>query len=203
MPAIAFGFLWIAAWHTSPVSFRWDRLFADLEGQLEAAERADLAAEVADRTRHEIAQTTLLDRFRAALGSEVDLLVDGVGPVAGTLTRVGADFIVVTAGGSPALVRIAALLTVRNLGTASESAVEAVATRIAVRLVARELARDRIAVTAWLRDGTTLTGTIDRVGADYLELAEHSLDEPRRAAVVHGVRTVAIDALAMVQPPSG
>ena len=181
------------------MSFRWDRLVADLEGQLEAAERADLAAEVADRTRHEVAQTTLLDRFRAALGTEVDLTVDGVGAVAGTLTRVGADFIVVEGGSSQALVRRAAVLTVRNLGLASQSAVDAVAARISVGLVARELARDRTPVTAWLRDGTTLAGTIDRVGADYLELAEHSLDEPRRAAVVHGVRTIAIDALAMVR----
>jgi hypothetical protein len=181
------------------VSIRWDRLFADLEGQLEAAERAEFVAEVAERTRYEVAQTTLLDRLRAALGTEIDVTVAGVGALAGEMTRIGADFVVVDAGGSLALVRIAALLTVRNLATISRPTAEVVAARISMAMVARELARDRSAVMVWLRDGTTLAGTIDRVGADYLDLAEHSLDEPRRAAVVRGRRTVAVEALAMVR----
>ena len=181
------------------MSIRWYRLFADLESQLEAAERADLAAEVAERTRYEVAQTVLLDRLRASLGADVDLTVAGAGGVAGTLTRVGADFLVVDAGGSLALIRAAAVLTVRNLGAASQPAADAVAARISVGLVARELARDRSPVTVWLQDGTTLAGTIDRVGADYVDLAEHSLDQPRRSAVVNGIRTVAVAALAMVR----
>jgi hypothetical protein len=37
------------------------------------------------------------------------------------------------------------------------------------------------------------------VGADFLELAEHSADEPRRAAAVQGVSAVALDALAVVR----
>jgi hypothetical protein len=180
------------------MSIRWDRLFADLEGQLEAAARAELAAEVADRTRYEVAQTQLLDRLRAMLHSHVELTVAGVGPVAGTLARVGADFVLLEAAGSLALIRAGAVVTARNLAAASRSVGE-VAARIAIGMVVRELARDRAVVTVWLVDGTTLAGTVDRVGADYIDVAEHCLDEPRRAGSVQGIRTVALGSIAMVR----
>ena len=38
---------------------RWTRLFADLEAQLQAEGAADLASEVASRTRHEIGQLSM------------------------------------------------------------------------------------------------------------------------------------------------
>ena len=181
------------------MSIRWDRLFADLEGQLEAAARAELVAEVADRTRFEVSQTTLLGRLRAALDGEVELSVAGVGPVVGTVSRVGTDFVVIDTTGSPALINAGAVVTARNLGTASRSVADEVAARIAIGMVLRGLARDRTAVTVWLQDGTTLAGTVDRVGADYLDLAEHPLDEPRRNGAIHGIRTVALESLAMLR----
>ena len=50
---------------------RWDELFRDLEGQVAAVEAADLAAEVADRTRRESALLTLADRARGSVGARV------------------------------------------------------------------------------------------------------------------------------------
>jgi len=44
-----------------------------------------------------------------------------------------------------------------------------------------------------------LTGTIDRVGADFLEMAEHALDVARRAGNVAGVRTVPFTGLALIR----
>jgi hypothetical protein len=44
-----------------------------------------------------------------------------------------------------------------------------------------------------------VTGTLDRVGADYVELAEHPADLPRRAEAVQGVRAIVIAAVAVVR----
>ena len=63
---------------------RWERLFDDLEAQAAEAEHASLGPEVADRTRRELARVRLADRFRAAVGRRVTLVVAGVGQVTGT-----------------------------------------------------------------------------------------------------------------------
>jgi hypothetical protein len=153
---------------------RWDQLFADLEGQLEAAEAQELVAEVADRTRREAALISLLDRLRAALGSDLRLQVHGVGVVSGVLDSVGAEWaLVATDPVSQTLVPLVAVTSVVGLGPrAVEAAGEALFLRLGMGSALRAVARDRARVTAWLVDGTVLTGVVDRVGADHLELAE-------------------------------
>ena len=44
-----------------------------------------------------------------------------------------------------------------------------------------------------------VTGTIDSVGQDYLEVAEHSADLPRRAENVLAVRAIPFAGIAMVR----
>ena len=54
-------------------------------------------------------------------------------------------------------------------------------------------------------DGADLVGgvpTVDRVGADYMELAEHAVDEPRRAQAVQGVRAVGLPTAAVARTGS-
>jgi hypothetical protein len=50
---------------------RWDALFADLEAQAEALERAERAAEVDERARIEVGALGLLERLRPAIGAGV------------------------------------------------------------------------------------------------------------------------------------
>jgi hypothetical protein len=71
--------------------------------------------------------------------------------------------------------------------------------RLGLGSALRGIARDRMPVQVWLTDGSVVSGTVDRVGADFLELAEHGTGEARRRGDVTGVRTVPFGALALVR----
>lgn len=182
---------------------RWDDLFSDLEAQLEQIEEGELAGEVAERTRIEVSKFALVDRLRPAFGHTVALSVDGgFPPVIGTLTGVAAEWVLVAAArGQEVMIPMPAILSVAGLGSLTAAAVPEgkVARLLTLGHTLRGIARDRSAVTVALVDGNTLTGTIDRVGADFFELAEHAVDEARRRGNVMGVRTVANRAVSFVR----
>jgi hypothetical protein len=186
---------------------RWQQLFADLGAQFAEAEAAADRAEWASRTRAELGAVRLADRLAGAVGHPVVLRCRGAGPVAGTLAEVGADWLLVEEGtGREALVATAAVLSVSGLGrrTAAPESPGVVRGRLDLRRAARALARDRSAVHVVLDDGAVLSGTIDRVGADFLELAVHAPGEPRRAEAVRGVHAVALDGVAVMRTaPTG
>jgi hypothetical protein len=54
-------------------------------------------------------------------------------------------------------------------------------------------------VSVRLIDTSTCSGTIDRVGADFVEIAEHAPAEPRRAGAVTAVRTIPRAAILIVR----
>jgi hypothetical protein len=179
---------------------RWTSLFADLEAQLEAAQAAELELEVRDRSRRESSLVRTADRLRATLGAEVTLVLPGVGPVAGLVRDAGEDWVLLEQpGGREALVRLAALLSVTGLGRRSVQEAGEVARRLDLRWALRGLARSRTAVQVVLVDGSVLTGTLDRVGADHVDLAEHLAGQERRAPSVLGVRLVPLHAVALVR----
>jgi hypothetical protein len=99
------------------------------------------------------------------------------------------------------LVAAAAVCAVAGLGagTAAGSPEGEVARRLDLRRALRGLARDRATVTCLLEDGGVLAGTVDRVGADFLELAEHPLDQARRRGAVSAVRAVPVRAVVAVR----
>jgi hypothetical protein len=181
---------------------RWQQLFADLAAQFDEHHMAAERAEWGSRARAEIGSVTLADRLGGSLGSPVSLRCRGAGPLAGRLVEVGADWVLLEDDHArPSLVALAAVEAVGGLGrrTAVADDPGPVRGRLDLRWALRALARDREAVQVVLDDGYVMGGTLDRVGADYVELAEHPADEPRRAEAVRGVRTVAIAAIALVR----
>ena len=180
---------------------RWRRLFDDLEAQAEAASAAALDAEVAERSRREAALVHLRDRVAAALGAPVTVHLPGAGQVQGVLADSGVDWLLLEErGAGEVLVPMAALLGLTGAGAGTAVPDEsAVGRRLDLRWALRGLARSRTAVRLVLADGSLLPGTIDRVGADHVDLAEHGRDEPRRAGAVRQVRLVPLTAVVAVR----
>ncbi|MCU1594933.1 MAG: uncharacterized protein JWO12_2325 [Frankiales bacterium] len=181
---------------------RWDELFADLEAQLEAAAAAELAGEVRDRTRREHSLLGLVDRLRASSGHTLAVLTQGAGTVHGRLLDVGSDWILLEeTSRSELLLSTAQVLGISGVGVRSDvpGAEGEVARRLDLRWALRGLARSRIGVQVVLVDGSVLAGTIDRVGADHVDLAEHAAGEARRASAVRQVRVLPLPALTAVR----
>jgi hypothetical protein len=177
---------------------RWDGLFADLEAQAESLAQAERAAEVEDRTRGEIGTLGLLDRARAAVGAQLRLRLDGGHAVAGRLGRVGADWLLLEEdAGREALVAATGVLGVRGLSrlSAVPGSAGPVASRLGLRQALRGITRDRSALRLHLRDGATVEATIDRVGADFVEVATHAPGETRRRQDVRDIELVPIRAI--------
>ena len=177
---------------------RWDRLFDDLEAQLGAEERRERDSEVADRTRRERASVELGARFAAAVGHVVRLRLVTGALVEGVLVDLGEDWLLLRpAAGREAVVPLTAVVGV--FGLAPRASAERTARRFGFGYALRGLSRDRAHVALTDTSGQVVTGTIDGVGADFLDLAEHALGEDRRAENVRGRHTVPFRAVVLVE----
>jgi hypothetical protein len=178
-------------------------LFADLEAGADAAEWAELAAEVADRTRGEVGRLRMVDRLRAAIGHRVGLTLVGAPPLSGILREVGPDWLLLAETALPeVLVALPAVCGVGGLGalSAQPGSEGRVVAKLDLRYALRRLARDRARIAVTLANGAVLSGTCDRVGADFFELAEHAAGEPRRAGAVRQVIMVPVSAFVLARP---
>jgi hypothetical protein len=180
---------------------RWAAFFDDLEAQAEQLAQEERAAELADRVRAEVGMLRLLDRARAAASLPIRLQLRGVGPLAGVLRRAAPEWwLLDQEAGREVMVVVAAVLTARGFGrhSAAPGSEGVVESRLGLRHALRGIARDRSAVHVDLVDGTRVAGTVDRVGADFIELARHAPDEPRRLRDVLDTELLPIAALAAV-----
>lgn len=161
----------------------WDQLIDELEAAADAEERRELASEVADRTRRELARLHVVDRLRAAAGADITLGVDGADPLRARVCRTGPDWLLVDDGAATEhLVVSAAILWIDGLPprAVDPAAVSAVDRRLGLGSVLRGAARDRRVVQVRLRDGTEFSGIVGRVGADFVGVRtdnRHATDE--------------------------
>jgi hypothetical protein len=181
---------------------RWDALFDDLAAQGTALEQAELAAEVAERTRGETGRIGLVDRTRAAVGLELQILVRGAPALTGRLARAGADWLLLDEPDRrETLIASAQVVSVRGLGRAAAvpGSAGVVESRIGFRQVLRAVARDRSRVRIHLADGSVRAATIDRVGADFVDVAIQLPAAPRRSAELCGSELLVIAAISAVR----
>lgn len=177
---------------------RWELLFADLEAQLDMGARAEVESEISERVRRERAGVALVERLLAHAGRPLLLRLRTDLRLSGTCADVAPQWLVLDDGRASVLVPMTAVVAVQGLGGAVATEPGVVLRRLGLGHALRALARDRAAVSLSTEAGV-LTGTIDRVGADHLDLAEHSPGEPRRPAAVRGGVAVAFSGLLAVR----
>ncbi|WP_245530239.1 hypothetical protein [Cellulomonas flavigena] len=149
---------------------RWEHLFADIEAQL-AAGRADEARwDVAELTRAERARVNLADRLRGAVGARVRVVVAPEEPFAGVVSEAAAQWVLLDLGGGRrAVVPTRAIRTVEGLGPRVAPPAGRLESALGLGHVLRALARDRVVVCV-RTDVGVVTGRLDRVGADHVDV---------------------------------
>ena len=196
---------------------RWDNLFDDLEGQLEHeldAEEVDLRAE---EERLRLGRLSLRNRltslarvsgpegagvFRVALVSGETITVR---PTTFGKDWLAADLLDGSTIGAQCVLPLAAIAGVvlnddqvtGSLDTEPDSAARLV-DRIGLPFVLRDLCRRRKSIELHTHTGL-LTGTIDRVGRDHIDMAVHPPGTLRRAPEVHQYRIVPLTQIQLVR----
>lgn len=179
---------------------RWDGLFADLEAQLAQAAWREVEAEAAEMTRGESAAVHLADRLRGAVGHQVQLRLGSEVRVEMLISTVGPTWVGGTDRAGALVVPLASVRTVDHRLPSVVPERSAAARSMGLGAVFRTLSRARIPVAVIGQDGRQLAeGTIDRVGADHLDVAVHARDEIRRGRSLRGTTVVAFDAIGHVR----
>lgn len=196
------------------LGMRWDHLFDDLAGQLEhelQSEQADLRQEeerlrlgrlplrerlVALRGAAEASSARVRCRVRSGDTVHLRLVTVGRDWMAGDLDgATGRDQAIIPFSAVDAL-----LLTPQQALLSLEPVVERseLGARLSIAFLLRDLCRRRATVRVRTMTGE-VSGTIDRVGRDHFDLAEHDRDEVRRASAVQQIRIIPTDHVLLVR----
>jgi hypothetical protein len=180
-------------------------VFDELEGEFEAGLRREAEQEALAAVRAEVGATVLWEQLARRIGSETTVLA-GARAFRGGVVASYPEFLVLRAiDGTEHLIRYGPAVSVALSAQppALRPAPPAAARRYQFALALRELARRREPVRVELVEGARCDGTIEAVGSDYLEVAEHDLGEARRRAAVRARRFVGFAAVVAVTLPPG
>lgn len=191
--------------HAYAGGMRWDALFEDLEAQLAAGERLDFDAEVAERTRADMASVELADRLRGSLGLRIGIHLGSGTRLEGILRHVGSQLLLLDEPRHQVLIPHSSAVRYSGLARLAVTEQSSVRRRLGLASSLRALARDRASLTVLLARGPELMlhGVIDRVGRDFLDLAVTDVGEERRAASVRETATIPFPAVACLRSSRG
>jgi hypothetical protein len=182
---------------------KMQRVFDELEAEFDAGLRREAEQEAVAAVRAELGSTVLWEQLARRVGSDAVVLA-GARTFRGATVASYPEFLVVRADdGAEHLIRHGAAVSVAlpaeppTLRPTPNPATR----RYQFALALRELARRREPVRVELADGTSCDGTIEAVGSDYLEIAEHDLGEARRRGAVRARRFVGFEAVVAVTIP--
>ena len=181
------------------------RVFDELEAEFEAGLRREAEQEALAAVRAEVGATVLWEQLARRTGGQATALA-GARAFRGVVVASYPEFLVLRAvDGTEHLVRYGPAVSIALPADppALRPAPPAAARRYQFALALRELARRREPVRVELVDGARCDGTIEAVGSDYLEVAEHDLGEARRRAAVRARRFVGLAAVVAVTLPPG
>lgn len=196
------------------LGMRWDHLFDDLSGQLEHELQSEQADLLQEEERLRLGRLPLRDRLVALRNAEgvstsrIRCRVRSGEIVRLRLVTVGRDWMAGDLDDPPgrdqAIIPFSAvdalLLDPAQALVSLEPVIERseLAARLGIAFLLRDLCRRRAVVTVRTLAGDA-TGTIDRVGRDHLDLAEHDRDSARRASEVRQIRVVPTDQVVLVR----
>lgn len=204
-----------------PTSFtvgrvHWDRLFEDLESQLASEWESERAALDAESERLRVSRLELRSRLRVLCASSAAATVDLPGGlrIRARLHSLGSDWVAATMvetedASARRSTRILPLHAVRGLSVDhglllasledSETSAPVLRERMSLGFVLRDLGRRRVPVRIVNIEGSHFHGTVDRAGADHLDLALHDPGDARTASAVRGFRIIPFTAVTSVQ----
>ena len=183
-------------------------MFSDLDARFDELADAEMMAELADRERAAAGAISVVERMGGAIGRPLRVRTTAGMAITGALLEIGPDWLLIQEGpGREVLVALTAVTIVEGLAAATGPTVGGVKLRLNLRFALRGIARDRSPVAIVVCGGvgeptglyTEITGTVDRVGGDFVEVALHAPWEPRRAGSVRSIVLVPLRAVVFIR----
>jgi hypothetical protein len=179
------------------------RVFDELEAEFEAGLRPEAEQESMAAVRAELGATVLWEQLARRIGSEATVVCGGRS-FGGTVLASYPEFLVLRgADGAEHLIRYGSAVSIALPAEQPQLRPTPAASgrRYQFALALRELARRREPVRVLLAGGISCDGTVEAVGSDYLEVAEHDLGEARRRGAVRARRFIGFAAVVAVTLP--